>query len=353
MPSLLAQEIGLEVPDPPKKPDDTPNPPNDTPNPLTEPVQLSEEEQDKITLERINRKRGTDFKTLDEALTAPIQPEPAESEEEKKKKRENEKIQFALSNNIVSAKDLEDYHKDSAKEARDLVYADFFAKHSKDGKSEQWIQKTFTKLYGEDLEDEDENDDVTPAVKAEHQERLKKDANKLLRNKYPAIHNLDQQYDSHLTRIKKEEESNKIATKVANQYASDVAAFFSNVAPLKLKVGGEEGKPETDFETDFIIPKDILDKIKNEVLDKEVVLRNIGNYSKDILYNYINGRLREETFAASNGHLAKKYHEYRDSKKNIKRKELGGEIISGGQPPEGYKPSKLAQATGIAAEIMQ
>lgn len=322
----------------------------DEPIVVPTPTQVSEEEADRIALERINKARGTDFKTLEEAFSTINTPAPAplETEEEKRKKKQNEMVKYALENNVVSADEFENYHKDSAREARETVFADYQAKHKANGKSDEWIQKTFAKMYGEDLEDEDENDDVTPAVKAAQQERLKKDASKILRNKYPKVHTLEKEYDSFLTKSQKDNQERERLLTNGKAYLADVESFFGGVKPIKLKVIGELGKPETDWETEFSYPKEVLDKVKNEVLEENTLLSLIGSYNKESLYKYINMRLTEESEPYRIGHVAKKYHDNQVDKKNIHRKELNDDNLSSGGGSSSSQPrSILAQRTGV------
>lgn len=325
----------------------------------TEPVvtpTLSEEDADRITLERINKARGTNFTSLDEAFTAisntPPAPAPvAETEEEKKRKRQNEVVKYAIDNNIVSAQEFEDFHKDSAKDAREIVWANFYDKHHADGKSDQWIEKTFKKYYGEDIELEDENDDVAPWVKAEQQERLKKDAAKIIRNKFPKIQTLDKDYDAHLSKLNKDSVENERLKKNAQTYIGDVESYFTNFQPIKLKVGGEAGKPETDFTTDFTPTKEILDAIKAEVLAENTLLSFIGKYNKEALYKYINLRVMEDTEEQRIGHVAKKYHDHQKDKSLMKKKGLEDDNLITPGTGGSQNRSVLGQKLGISEAV--
>lgn len=274
-----------------------------------------------------NKKNKTDFKSWDEVATfkPPVQ---EESPEKKAARRRKEVLKFAIDNEVVSVDEYDNYQRDKTRDARDLVFQDFYNKRKAAGRTDIQIDAEFTRLYGEDLDDADE---TNAAVKSMRNEDLKKEAERVLRNKYPWTTTLDQKYDQHVAARTQEITQKQQVSQLTTQYVSDVNEIFAGITSRKITIGD---KDKVEFETEFDFTKrpDILNNIKKEFLKREAVLAFIANYNRAALQDAITIRLERELLPSMISNTARKYHSKKMEEIEFGRKNLNRENPGGGSP---------------------
>lgn len=283
-------------------------------------------DEDAIALRIFNRKNGTDYATLDEALAAMQSPKPAEDEEMKKKKREVAKLKFALESDKFSKDDYDAYQRDAAKDARDIVYDDFYKKQKAAGKSPEQIERAFIKYWGEDLSEEE--DEELTAVQQMRREDMTKEKERILRKKYASIYNLDKEYDQHELSQKAAQTQKQRLTTNTRQYAEDLKNIFDTNKKRTIRFG-DASKPDEVFETEFTYKPELIKQVEQEFSDSKTVAGFIENYDRSTLAEAIRIRLETLSLADFTENTAKKYHAKKTEEQIKKRKHLIADNVDG------------------------
>lgn len=285
-------------------------------------------DEEAVAIAVYNRKKGTNFKSFDEIDAAAASPaEPTETDEEKRKRRQKEKFKFGLENNIFTVEERDAFVRDSGRPARDLVYDNFYRERKAAGDTDAAIELKFTRLYGEDLDEEDEADTekVSSFVKERRANDLKREAARLLKKKYPNLHSLDNKFEAHEAQTKTTQQKQREKEQFAARYRDDVKKVLGEIKPQKF--GFQHDKES--FETEFNYKPEVLKQIEKEFLTEASMSAFTTQYSPEVLQNAIAYRLKELSFNDITTHVAKTYAKQERDKKKIVRNHLTTEDVTG------------------------
>jgi len=233
-----------------------------------------------------------------------------EDEATKKKRKNNAVLSFALKNELINREDYDNYLVDSQKDARQLVFEDYYRKRKAAGADDEKIDREFARLY---FEDADEDEDAT--ILAQRKSDLETEARKIIKKNYPEVFTLEEKYDKHINDTIAQKETNDKILSLTKEYTTDVNDIFTS-AKFVVNIGDKDN-PEV---IDFVYPPDILDTVKKEFLRTDTCSSFIANYDKSVLQDAVNLRLQHLSQDKIIAHAAKTYHSRKVEKLKLGRK---------------------------------
>jgi hypothetical protein len=242
------------------------NPTGDNPNqgeqPKVDPVPPtaadSQDETEEQLLEKLNKRAGTNFKSLDD-----FKPKAAPEDQEKiKKERASKKLAYGLQNGLVTTEEYEGFVKDYQNSSA-VVYDSFKQEILSESPtlSDQEIRDLFDEQYHL------QEDSASPKYKR-GQKAIEAEAEKILRERHAKVLGLDSAYEAH------EKETGRAAQDAAKikagmpGYRKAVTDALATAGQQKVVFGNGE-------EYQVAIQKEDLDAIEQSMLADATAQKHI------------------------------------------------------------------------------
>jgi hypothetical protein len=304
-----------------------------------QPEHVEEQEEDPAVLLKKLQKINPNIKSLDDVKEVGTQ---AEDPEKLKKKRDNAKLKFALDNEKFTIEQYNSFQQDASKNTRQFLMEEFASHPSRKDWSQERIDKAFAKYWNEDVPED--ADDVTKEISATRKSEMESEKERLLRKKYSSIYSLDKDFEAYEEDQRTQRDNAERTKATVKTYVDDVEKIIGETKSIKVKVRGEDGKEDEDFETDFVVSEKVLDEVKKNFLSRETASLFIGNYNADVVKESINTAVMQKVFHDSIGHVARLYASKRITDLKLGRKGMDTDHATGGtgETPEKHKASARA-----------
>jgi len=301
------------------------------------PVQVPELTDEQL-MELVAKKSGRKVTSWDE-----LKPTPEIVDKEKEaEKRESEKLTFGLKKGLFNKKQYEGFIADS-KNPIGLVYAAELNEAKKDDPEwnedkEREFKEEFDAKFGLDL-------DPTSSKHKRGQKQIGIIAEKILRDGYAPIFNLEGEYSKFESENSKQKEIQDKILAAAPIYKQDVVDSVSKLSKIEIPFGDEK--------YEVPVSKEILDSIQETLMDKDFVSSKITQgYTKDEIYDIAHTMVVSQNFATLAHEAAKQYMAKRE--KGVRGIPTGGTLQKVGDPHEGLtedqkKALKFYQPAGSNA----
>lgn len=230
---------------------------------------------DEAVLAYLKNKKGKEISSLDEFIN-PAKELTEDEKKEAQEKRESNMFAHGLTNGLFTKKQLDNFISDS-KNPADLVYEAYAAdqKKSDDTLTDADIREEFDEKFGLNIDDKENR------LYIAGQNLLNRMADGLLKQRYPKIVNLENEYSSFESNQKvQNEESAKIAKNIP-AYKKDVEEIKASTKKINIPISDTE-----NFE--YVVDDKVLDEVMGEMLSENVSKENIAKgWTKDNL-NQVN-----------------------------------------------------------------
>jgi hypothetical protein len=302
----------------------TQDPPAPPAPPAPPPPVINEDDiTDDLVLKVLNKRKGTQFKSLDD-LNKPAESHQPTEEEQRQSRidRQNNIRAWALQNKKVTSTDFDEFAQESsvpyAELALDLYKAERLEVLKKSGVTDlpddKELENEFNELNFQYAKPED-----AKRVKAE--QRMQREVEGYLQSKYQKIYDLDDEYGVHETSANLRTSYNNVVSQVFNEAATEFAE-------LTFEIAGE--KPGQKIPYKFKVSPELLNTVRNEYgSDGSFTVLGQGNVDaanlKGAVKNtLINKALNEIISEVANAHAAAVVAAQQKGRRNIPIKDEGG-----------------------------
>ena len=240
------------------------------------PKELSEEEIEKLALQYLSKKKGSEVNSIEELLNPKVELT-EEQKLQQQEQREAEILAFGLKSGKISKKEMESFNVDM-NDPLAVVYNDFKADLLADDAElkEDEIQEAFNNKFNQD---KDQNSIDFKLGK----KQVEIIASTIINKKHSKVFGLNAEYDAFENSEKSKIETETKLSKAIPVYVNDVEKAFEASKKVTIKISGTES-------FDFVVEEsEAMTKLKTDVLDKKFAVSKINAaYTSDELNEEIN-----------------------------------------------------------------